>query len=351
MKKIFLISVALFFFSCGYVVGQFQITSYFNPLPGEIETFIYADTNGISPGNSGANQSWNFSGVVSLGDTANYMFVLPSGTPYGSSFPTATIAGNSTANPTAYWYGYYNSSVFQLLGNQNSSIRVEYTDPKIFRTYPMSYGQTVTDTYRSVTYSGTNVVQKVSGSLSITYDAYGTLTLPSGTAVNCGRLKIISYEVDTLIFGTTMIEYIKDTVWIWGKSNYRYELFEIDKHWISEDGVNYTGFKWVQYIPNINSVGIVPVSNEIPSEFRLEQNYPNPFNPITTIRYRIPENTFVTMIIYDGVGRKIETLCNCTHNAGVYEIRWDASSYSSGIYYCKMIANKFVDTKRVILIK
>lgn len=352
MKKIFLISLALFFFSCGYVAGQFQVTAYFNPQPGETQTLIYGDTTGIFPGNGGANQNWNFSGVINSGDTSIQNYVLPSSTPYGSSFPTATIASNTPINPSSYTYYSGTSSVFELLGSQNSSFKMIGVDPKKFRIYPFNYLQSFSDTYRGLVYQGYNIVQMSSGNVTVTYDGYGTLVLPSGTATNVGRFKFVSYEVDSMDFGSgIIIEYIKDTTWVWSKSNYRFALLQIEKSWISMDGINYSGFKWVGYTPNINSVGIKPVSNEIPSEFKLEQNYPNPFNPITTIRYHIPKNTFVTLKIFDGLGREIAALCNCNHNAGSYEISWDASEYSSGIYYCKMITNEFVDTKRVILIK
>ncbi len=70
----------------------------------------------------------------------------------------------------------------------------------------------------------------------------------------------------------------------------------------------------------------------------LEQNYPNPFNASTTIRYRITEQSYVTVTIYDILGRKINALINRSQSPGLYSIRWDASRVNSGIYWCKLHA-------------
>jgi hypothetical protein len=239
-----------------------------------------------------------------------------------------------------------------LLGNQSSSFKIVYSNPKKFRIYPLNYLQSFTDTYKAITYQGTNIVQKLSGTITVTYDGYGTLTLPTGTVTNVGRFKFVSYDVDTMIFGgNTTIEYIKDTTWTWAKSNYRFGLFEIEKSWMSTDGISYNGFKWVGFTPNINSVGVKLLTNEIPTSFKLEQNYPNPFNPSTTIRYQVPKNADVTIKIYDRLGKEIETLCNSRQNAGVYEITLNASGYSSGVYYCRMISEGFSATKQIVLVK
>ncbi len=71
----------------------------------------------------------------------------------------------------------------------------------------------------------------------------------------------------------------------------------------------------------------------IPSQFNLEQNYPNPFNPVTTIKYQIPEISFVTLKVYDVLGNEIATLVSEEKPAGSYEINFNSSNLSSGIYF------------------
>jgi len=98
-----------------------------------------------------------------------------------------------------------------------------------------------------------------------------------------------------------------------------------------------------------------PVSTEneteLPTEFSLEQNYPNPFNPITNIKYQIPEISFVTLKIYDVIGNQITTLVNEEKPAGFYNMEFDASILSSGVYFYSLQASNFVETKKMILIK
>lgn len=89
----------------------------------------------------------------------------------------------------------------------------------------------------------------------------------------------------------------------------------------------------------------------LPLEFSLSQNYPNPFNPSTTIKYSLPKSSYVTLSVYDALGRKVETLYEGMHEAGYSEAVWDATSYSSGMYFYKLQTESFTNTKKMILIK
>jgi hypothetical protein len=93
------------------------------------------------------------------------------------------------------------------------------------------------------------------------------------------------------------------------------------------------------------------VSNEIPRRFELNQNYPNPFNPTTTIKYQLPIANYVKLILYDILGREVTTLVNEKQSTGTYEVEWDASNYPSGIFFYKLEASNFVDTKKMVVIK
>lgn len=98
-------------------------------------------------------------------------------------------------------------------------------------------------------------------------------------------------------------------------------------------------------------IGINPISTEIPNKFSLSQNYPNPFNPNTKIQFALPNSSYVKLIIYDALGRKVETLVNVYLKAGTYEANWSAEMYSSGIYYYQLTTDIYTDTKKMILIK
>lgn len=98
-------------------------------------------------------------------------------------------------------------------------------------------------------------------------------------------------------------------------------------------------------------VGINPISGQLPLHNALLQNYPNPFNPSTNIKYRIANNSFVTLKVYDIMGREIETPVNEIQRPGEYEVSFNAGKLSSGVYFYKLIAGEYSGTKRMILLK
>ncbi len=91
--------------------------------------------------------------------------------------------------------------------------------------------------------------------------------------------------------------------------------------------------------------------NGLPEEFNLSQNYPNPFNPATEISFTLPVEGEVSLVVYDVLGNKIETLVKQTKPAGTYRITWNGTNYSSGVYYYRMESGNFVQTKKMLLIK
>ena len=113
----------------------------------------------------------------------------------------------------------------------------------------------------------------------------------------------------------------------------------------SNNRINLIGIK------RIDPLGIVEDQSGTVAKFILSQNYPNPFNPSTTIRYQIPIMSFVTIKIYDVLGREIETLVNNFKDAGRYEVELNASTLPSGVYFYRIQAGDFIQTKKMILLK
>lgn len=85
--------------------------------------------------------------------------------------------------------------------------------------------------------------------------------------------------------------------------------------------------------------------------FELQQNYPNPFNPTTTIKYSIPQKSNVSLKVYDILGNEVASLVNEEKSAGKYEVTWYAANLQSGVYFYRLLAGSFIDTKKMILIK
>ena len=144
---------------------------------------------------------------------------------------------------------------------------------------------------------------------------------------------------------------LSDTIWI------------APDNWIVQDIIP------GQYIDNLGFLGVDPFSilgldtrltdeivnvandESVPNDFILGQNYPNPFNPSTTIKYTIPTSEFVTLKIYDVLGKEVAALVNEEKPAGSYEEDFNAAGFSSGIYFYTINAGSFIETKKMIFIK
>ena len=97
---------------------------------------------------------------------------------------------------------------------------------------------------------------------------------------------------------------------------------------------------------------ITPVSgHQLPKTYSLSQNYPNPFNPTTVINYSLPRRSFVTLTIYDDLGRQVQTLVDNEQSAGNYSVDFNASSLPSGAYFYRIQAGTYTQTKKLLLLK
>jgi len=108
------------------------------------------------------------------------------------------------------------------------------------------------------------------------------------------------------------------------------------------------GAAWV-FVPGFTSVE--QTSNEIPMSFLLEQNYPNPFNPSTNIQFALPQSSYVTLEVFSVTGERVDVLISEELNAGKYNYEWNGSNLTSGIYFYRLNAGNFVETRKMMLLK
>jgi photosystem II stability/assembly factor-like uncharacterized protein len=120
--------------------------------------------------------------------------------------------------------------------------------------------------------------------------------------------------------------------------------FNINQLWIGTTG-NGT------FIYDGLTIGIQNISNEIPSSFKLEQNYPNPFNPSTKFKFQIAKSGNAKLVVYDILGKEVQTLLDQLFKPGTYEFSFEGSGLPSGVYFYRLITNNFTDTKKMVLIK
>ncbi len=83
----------------------------------------------------------------------------------------------------------------------------------------------------------------------------------------------------------------------------------------------------------------------------LDQNYPNPFNPSTTIRYGLPERSHVSLAVYNTLGQQVTVLQNGEQEAGYHDVKFDASSLPSGVYFYRLQAGSYVETRKLCLVR
>jgi hypothetical protein len=91
--------------------------------------------------------------------------------------------------------------------------------------------------------------------------------------------------------------------------------------------------------------------NEIPKEYSMNQNWPNPFNPSTTIKYGLPEQAYVTLTIHNTLGQQVATLVNGQQKEGYHEVVFSNPNLPSGVYFYRLQAGTYSDTKKLLLIK
>ncbi len=146
---------------------------------------------------------------------------------------------------------------------------------------------------------------------------------------------------DTLQSATTLDEVIKNI-----------EFFNTNiSYGIGTNHIYFTNDGCVTYSIVDSVVTNVESQPSVPTQFILYQNYPNPFNPATVISYQLPVSGNVTLKVYDVLGNEIATLVNEEKSAGVYDVDFDGSDLSSGIYFYKLHAGNFTKTNKMILLK
>jgi len=143
------------------------------------------------------------------------------------------------------------------------------------------------------------------------------------------------YASDTVLVCSTLVD----------SSTYWWRVKAFDTH----GNVTFSNQTW-SFSTNFTSV--IPGGDVLlPTEFTLSQNHPNPFNPITQIKYTLPRDCLVTLEIYNILGQKVATLIDGSQKAGYKTAKWDAGSLSSGIYFYRLQAGDFVQTRKMVLIR
>lgn len=302
------------------------------PVAGDIFLLTEADTAGVSPGAGGAGTTWNFGSLTAHGGAQADTFMAPSSTPYGTLFPSATIAVHETAPPSTNYYVFYQNdganSVYKRLANVQPDT-VVYTDPANEFPYPLAYNNSYNDTYYG-TYPYHGSYAAMAGSLSGSVDGSGTLTLPTGTYSNVLRTHSTRSEQDTITAGGNRVplhqtyEYYE-----WYQANSYFPILSISTFTLTSAVVNRYS-KTVAYRQGYASSGI----NEISTAANGLTAFPNPTSGDVTLSYNTSKPGESAISIYDLTGRLLMSVAHSDTNGlqmqtmnvaelpmGIYEVR------------------------------
>ena len=225
-----------------------------------------------------------------------------------------------------------------------------------------SQGITTLYDYATLKYSSTGIqqwVQRYNGfngkgsdvAKSISIDGFGNVFV---TGYSAGETFPNQYDYATLKYNSYgAIQWIQRYNGLANGIDWAYSLAldSIGNVYITGESFdNNTGMDIVT-IKYSQTIGIHPISTEVPVEYTLQQNYPNPFNPVTNINFSIPKTGVVKLTVYDAAGRETATLFNGELSAGTYNYDFDASHLASGIYFYKLEADDFTQTKKMVLVK
>ena len=341
----FLLSFVLLFTLTSYA----QITVTGSSIAPVGTSWIYHADAGLVPVTippGGPNQVWN-EPVHSFGYNFPSSFENPATTPYASEFPAATHCIYTAGN---YAYLQLAGNEFRQLGVGGTAL-LHYDPTSLIMPIPLTYPYnpwTRVFQYEFQVIPG--FVSTIRDSSIITLDGWGTLTTQYGT-----------FQVLRTQERHWMTEYLNGQLSA-NRQSVSYAWFDqrgitILSYTNPSDSVNFTTASIVE--AELTPASAEQINNVVPQKFQLEQNYPNPCNPSTTIRYAIPEASFVVIKIYDLLGKEVATLVNEEQPIGSYEVEFDAAGLSSGMYFYKLQTDNpstnsgqgFIETKKMILTK
>ncbi len=199
-----------------------------------------------------------------------------------------------------------------------------------------------------VSYDGTGVANDSLYSFSVN-DAKGNNITWTAHQWRYGRWE--NWERDTVTYDENenpiLYEHqeLENSIWVLSLGD-----STLDYYGINNGGDFFQGYM-VTFVWESKDINSVKKEGYFPSNYSLSQNYPNPFNPSTTIKYSIPKSNFVTLKVFDVLGKVVATLVNGEKLQGNYEINFNGKNLSSGVYFYRLEAGSFMETKKFLLLK
>jgi hypothetical protein len=322
MKKILQILFFGSLISTANVVAQPTLTaSGINPAVGD-----QINSNGanyVSPGNAGANQTWDLSAMVSSG-SGSFTYTTASSTTYASSYPNANVATNASGE-----YVYYKTSAttWQFYGAV-TSVTMSYSNPEDMLRFPFTYNNSYIDTWATTFINGGYTFYRT-GKDSVSADSYGTLITPAGTFTNVLRVHFVqNYQDSVYISSTSMITTYHNDEYMWylnGNHNPIATVYDLTS---SSGPLAQQG----NYMSNVSGI------NE-PSVLISYNLFPNPSSENLNVNLNLKEDQKIEIKIFNLSGELIEVPVSANAKQGTNDYRINVNNLPAGIYFAEMILN------------
>jgi len=311
----------------------------------------------------------NTSGTTYTYKYNGYLYTDSSVLDYEAGGTLATVFKSSDVIYTYKFSGYYvvsNGRDFAVGGNM-AVVRLNNTTGT--NAYIYSDLEQVSSDISCIDYKvgGRMATTKVANGNIYTYSnsdyigstSMGTIMAPGGqmtvTKSSSGQVKVWDIQGQLDIFSDGIIDFTagESMCVVRGDQNRNYKAYLYKPNAYITYEPNVKDFRVAGVYTNSGgTVGVVNSNSEIPTDFSLRQNYPNPFNPVTNFRFGIPKSGYVSLNVYDLSGKLAATLVNERKSSGSYEIKFDASGFSSGVYFYSLEVDGItVGTRKMILLK
>ena len=356
MNRSFLLSIMLGVIFSAQARAQITITNTFNPAPGTViesrqdaapDSALFAY---VSSG-SGGPMLWDFTNRT-FGGGYSLTVVSRNSAPYIDSFPNAnvvlqTINGNDTSwtmlqsHPSLFVRrGIVSRGSFGLIITIYRNIANDWV-------FPVDYANQWT-AYRHWTQYSIHTHTDILDTTYNSVDAWGSVQY-RGNSLQC--LRVMAHErftYNTYDSSNTLINSSSADLYTANFISAGFNTPVTVSKFVQSNYVTYSSYASGDFL---NGPGAVNEPGTLPSKFSIAQNYPNPFNPTTTIQYDLPGPSNVSLEIFDLLGQRVEILVDENQQAGRHTVSWNANDKPSGMYFYKINAGDFTETKKMVLVK
>jgi len=335
MKKSLHLFIVVFLFAGAGIIAQPSLTSgALNPVLGDV--FSQKTVAYVSPGNAGANQTWNLSTMTGTITTTSTMVTVGS-TPNGSSFPNANEASNSGGGS----YGYLKTSAtaLQNCGVVTGTVVMSYSNLEDLLHFPFNYTNNYTDTWATTFANGGSTYYR-KGTDSITYDGYGTLILPSGSYSNVSRVHFVQNYRDSTFVGSPFIITYRNDEYIWYLNGNHAAIASVFTLTNSFTGATTGGNYLNNIVAGINEPGCVINSYGL---------FPNPATNQVNLSVELNQNQKVQIKLFNSLGAQTGYI-TADGFQGNNEYKINVSDLPEGVYFAQIhLDGNLVTTRRFII--